>query len=131
MKNSILASVVAIICTAAICVTAFLCVNNYKKDSAAVATGEYITESEAADYLGITEKHLKIMRENLKYLEGSYIVFTHTNDKGEDVTECVYSKTELKEAVSKLMSDSATNKINFKYIEQALDDAAAKEAEAK
>ena len=76
MKNSIIASVVAIICTAAICITAFLCVNNYKKDSAAVATGEYLTETEAADYLGISQSYIsrlekKIMqrlkREMVKY----------------------------------------------------------------
>ena len=120
MKNSIIASVVAIICTAAICITAFLCVNNYKKDSAAVATGEYLTETEAADYLGISEKHLKIMRENLKYLEGSYIVYSYVDDNDKDVSVCMYSKDELDKAVEKLMSKSSSSSINFKYIEDAI-----------
>ena len=37
MTKTIISAVVSVICTAAICITAFLCVNNYKKETAAVS----------------------------------------------------------------------------------------------
>lgn len=124
MTKTIIHAIVSILCTAAICITAVVCVNNYKKDNAsAVASSDYITEAQAADYLGISESRLVILRQNLKYLEGSYIVYAYTNDKGEDVSVCMYSKTDLKKAVSEIMSDSSKNKINFKYLEEAIEKA--------
>ena len=52
MTKTIISAVVSVICTAAICITAFLCVNNYKKETAAVSN-DYMTEAQAAEYLGI------------------------------------------------------------------------------
>ena len=47
MTKTIISAVVSVICTAAICITAFLCVNNYKKETAAVSN-DYMTEAQAA-----------------------------------------------------------------------------------
>ena len=119
MTKTIISAVVSVICTAAICITAFLCVNNYKKETAAVSN-DYMTEAQAAEYLGISENHLTIMRKNLKYLEGSYIVYSYVDDNDKDVSVCMYSKDELDNAVEKLMSKSSSSSINFKYIEDAI-----------
>ncbi len=127
MKNSILPSIIAVICTIAICLTAFFCVSKVTKDySAKPGSSDYMTEAEAAEYLGIDEARLTILRQNLKYLEGSYIVYTYANDAGEETSVCIYSKDQLDKAVEKLMSDKKTNSVNFKYIEQALKEAASK-----
>lgn len=119
MTKTIISAVVSVICTAAICITAFLCVNNYKKETDAVSN-DYMTEAQAAEYLGISESHLTIMRKNLKYLEGSYIVYSYVDDNDKDVSVCMYSKDELDKAVEKLMSKSSSSSINFKYIEDAI-----------
>ena len=119
MTKTIISAVVSVICTAAICITAFLCVNNYKKETAAVSN-DYMTEAQAAEYLGISENHLTIMRKNLKYLEGSYIVYSYVDDNDKDVSVSMYSKDELDKAVEKLMSKSSSSSINFKYIEDAI-----------
>ena len=119
MTKTIISAVVSVICTAAICITAFLCVNNYKKETAAVSN-DYMTEAQAAEYLGISENHLTIMRKNLKYLEGSYIVYSYVDDNDKEVSVCMYSKDELDKAVEKLMSKSSSSSINFKYIEDAI-----------
>ena len=119
MTKTIISAVVSVICTAAICITAFLCVNNYKKETAAVSN-DYMTEAQAAEYLGISENHLTIMRKNLKYLEGSYIVYSYVDDNDKDVSVFMYSKDELDKAVEKLMSKSSSSSINFKYIEDAI-----------
>ena len=119
MTKTIISAVVSVICTAAICITAFLCVNNYKKETAAVSN-DYMTEAQAAEYLGISENHLTIMRKNLKYLEGSYIVYSYVDDNDKEVSVCMYSKDELDNAVEKLMSKSNSSSINFKYIEDAI-----------
>lgn len=127
MKNSILPSIIAVICTIAICLTAFLCVGKFtKEDTAKSNVSDYMTEAEAADYLGIDEARLTILRKNLKYLEGSYIIYSFANESGEEVSVCMYSKSQLNKAVEKLMSDSKTNSVNFKYIEEALKNAESK-----
>ncbi len=125
MKNTIISCVVAVVCTVAICLTAIFCVNSYKTSTASAKNG-FMTESEAAEYLGIDESRLVIIRKNLKYLEGSYMLYSFVNENGEEVSVCMYSKTQLDKVLSKMMDDGKTNSINFKYIEEAL-----KEAEAK
>lgn len=121
MTKTIISAVVSVICTAAICITAFLCVNNYKKETASVSN-DYMTEAQAAEYLGISENHLTIMRKNLKYLEGSYIVYSYVDDNNQEVSLCMYSKDGLDKAVEKLMSKSNSSSINFKYIEDAINE---------
>ena len=133
MNKTIITSIVSVICTAAICITAFLCVGKALKpqpdaDAAAIAKSEseapaYMTEAQAAAYLGIEESRLTILRKNLKYLEGSYIVYTYANDSGEEESVCIYSKAQLDKAIVKLMSDSKTSSFNFKYLEEALKEA--------
>ncbi len=125
MKKTIIPCIVAVLCTVAICCTAVFCFNSYKAANTSVKSG-YLTESEAAEYLGIDESRLVILRKNLKYLEGSYMLYSFVNDKGEEVSVCMYSKAQLDKVMDKMMDDSKTNSINFKYIEEAL-----KEAETK
>ncbi|MBQ7595536.1 MAG: hypothetical protein IJU45_02595 [Clostridia bacterium] len=127
MKNQVLPAIIAVICTIAICLTAFFCVGKVTKEySAKSGSSDYMTEAEAAEYLGIDEARLTILRKNLKYLEGTYMVYTFADDAGEEVSVCMYSKSQLNKVVEKLMGDTKTNSINFKYIEQALKEAAEK-----
>lgn len=118
--STIIASVVALICTAAICITAVWGIGEVFRQRKTASQASYLTEAQAADYLGIDEDRLVILRKNLKYLEGSYIVYSYTNDAGEEESVCMYSKDQLDKAMSKLMGDSKTNSVNFKYIEEAL-----------
>ena len=114
MKNKIISCIVAVICTAAICITYAVCTP--KADKADVRYGDYITEAEAAEYLGVTEEIMQIMRERLKYLEGSYIKYTYVNDKGEDEVILVYNKDKLDAKFAEIASKSST--LNFKYFQE-------------
>ena len=54
MKNTVIASIVAVLCTAAICVTyAVKSPANVKETSAVSADTTYMTEAEAAEYIGV------------------------------------------------------------------------------
>lgn len=122
--DSILTPVVSIVCTAAICITGAVCVNKVIKNDAqsnvsisAESEDAYLTEAEAAKYLGLDEARLVILRKNLKKLEGSYMSYTYTeNDK--EVQVIMYQKDKLDKAMQDLMKDS--NSINFKFLEEAL-----------
>lgn len=131
--KSIITPVVSIICTAAICITGAVCVDKViKKDEGACTSisaeseDAYLTEAEAAKYLGIDESRLVIMRKNLKKLEGSYMIYSYVED-GKDVSVVMYQKAKLDAAMAVNMKDS--NSINFKYLEEVLSKSeAAKEA---
>ncbi len=127
--EKVVAPAVSLVCTAAICITGAACVNkvvNKGKDDGVYISAQsedgYLTEAEAAKYLGIDEARLAIMRENLKYLEGSYIEYTFKGDDGEMVEVVMYQKAKLDSVMADLMKDKST--INFKYIEEALEKAA-------
>jgi len=114
MKNTLIASIVAILCTIAICITYGVCAP--KADEKTVAEyGDYVTEAEAADYLGVTEEIMQLMREKLKYLEGTYMEYMYVNDGGEEVTIIVYNKEDLSAKVSELQSKNGI--LNFKFIQ--------------
>lgn len=116
MKKTIITSIVSILCTVALCVTIFVCVGNNNTDN---NYGDYMTESQAAEYLGISESRLAIMRKNLKYLEGAYITYSYVED-GQDVIIYMYSKDALNDTMAKLMADDTKQSINFKYLEEIL-----------
>lgn len=118
MKNTIIASVVAILCTLAICITYGVCTPKETEKTAVAAAGEskYLTEKEAAEYLGVTEEIMQIMRERLKYLEGSYMKYMYVNDKGEDEVILVYNKDKLDAKFAEIASKSST--LNFKYFQE-------------
>lgn len=127
-KETIITPVVAIACTAAICITGAVCVNKAIKGSSTAAAPEtasassanddaYLTEAEAAAYLGLDEGRLVIMRKQLKYLEGTYMSYSYVKD-GNDVEVVMYQKEKLDDVMADLMKKS--NSINFKYLEEAL-----------
>lgn len=115
MKNTIIASVVAILCTAAVCVT--LAVKAPTQSKATVNDNTYMTETEAAEYIGVTEEVMQLMRKNLKSFEGAYISYYYTNTDGNEVNDVVYNKEALDEAVEKIMTEQGA--LNFKYIQEA------------
>ena len=116
MKNTIIASIVAILCTAAICTTYAVKSPAKKADSAVSSDTTYMTEAEAADYIGVTDEVMKMMRENLKSFEGAYVSYYYTNADGKEVNDIVYNKAALGKAVQKIMSEQGS--LNFKYIQK-------------
>lgn len=116
MKNTIIASIVAILCTAAICTTYAVKSPAKKADSAVSTDTTYMTEAEAADYIGVTDEVMKMMRENLKSFEGAYVSYYYTNADGKEVNDIVYNKAALDKAVQKIMSEQGS--LNFKYIQE-------------
>ncbi len=117
MKNTVIASIVAVLCTAAICVTYAVKSPVNKKETSAVASDTtYMTEEEAADYIGVTDDVMKMMRENLKSFEGAYVAYYYTDAQGKEVTDIVYNKAALDKAVAKIMSEQGA--LNFKYIQE-------------
>ncbi len=128
-NNSVLKTIikpaVSLVCTAAICITGAVCTNKVINKGtsddgvslSAANSDAYLTEAEAAAYLGLTESRLTILRKNLKKLEGSYMIYSYAED-GKDVEVVMYQKAKLDEIVAKLMGDR--NSVNFKDLEEAL-----------
>lgn len=117
MKNTVIASIVAVLCTAAICVTyAVKSPANVKETSAVATDTTYMTEAEAAEYIGVTDDVMKMMREKLKSFEGAYVSYYYTNAEGKEVNDIVYNKAALDKAVEKIMKDQGA--LNFKYIQE-------------
>lgn len=117
MKNTVIASIVAVLCTAAICVTyAVKSPANVKETSAVATDTTYLTEAEAAEYIGVTDDVMKMMREKLKSFEGAYVSYYYTNAEGKEVNDIVYNKAALDKAVEKIMKDQGA--LNFKYIQE-------------
>lgn len=117
MKKTIIKSIVSVLCSVAICVTIFVCTSNSKVEQ----YPDYMTESQAAEYLNISEDRLVIMRKNLKYLEGAYVSYSYETD-GNTETIYMYSKQALNDTMADLMAESSKKNINFKYIEQILNE---------
>ncbi len=117
MKKTIIKSVVAILCTVALCVTISL---STKTTDTTKEYGDYMTEAQAAEYLGISEKRLSIMRVNLDYLDGAFMSYTYV-ENGEDITVHMYSKQALNDTMAKLMADNGKRNLNFKFLEEILD----------
>lgn len=115
MKNTIIASIVAVLCTAAICTTYAVKSPAKSNTSAVAADTTYMTEAEAAEYIGVTDEVMKMMRENLKSFEGAYVSYYYTNADGKEVNDIVYNKAALDKAVEKIMTEQGA--LNFKYIQ--------------
>ncbi len=116
MVKTIIKCAVAILCTVAICVTIFVCTGK-----SGDTTPDFMTEAQAAEYLGVSAERLEIMRKNLKYLEGAYVAYSY-EDNGEVVTVYMYSKQALNDTMAELMDSEGKKNINFKYIEQIIKD---------
>lgn len=121
MKKTFITSVVAVLCTLAICIT--YAVKAPKADVSAAASSadssNYMTEAEAAKYIGVTDEVMQMMRENLKYFEGAYMSYAYTDGDGKEVNDVIYNKSALDDVVKKLMS-SDSHALNFKYIQESL-----------
>ncbi len=116
MVKTIIKCAVAVLCTVAICVTIFVCTGKSGETAP-----DYMTEVQAAEYLGVSAERLEIMRKNLKYLEGAYVSYSY-EENGEVVTVYMYSKQALNDTMAELMDNEGRKNINFKYIEQIIKD---------
>lgn len=116
MVKTIIKCAVAVLCTVAICVTIFVCTGKSEETAP-----DYMTEAQAAEYLGVSAERLEIMRKNLKYLEGAYVSYSY-EENGEVVTVYMYSKQALNDTMAELMDNEGRKNINFKYIEQIIKD---------
>ncbi len=113
MKNTIISSVVAILCVVALCLTYALCT---PKNETAKVTPAYMTEAEAADYIGVSDEVILMLREKLGLLKGAYIIYTYTDTNGKEVTDIVYKKDALDKAVDKIMAEHEG--LDFKYVQE-------------
>ena len=80
MVKTIIKCAVAVLCTVAICVTIFVCTGKSGETAP-----DYMTEAQAAEYLGVSAERFEIMRKNLKYLEGAYVSYSY-EENGERET---------------------------------------------
>lgn len=119
MKNTIIASIVAVLCTAAICIT-YAVKAPAEKKSAIAEDNTYMTESEAAEYIGVTDEVMLMMRKNLKSFEGAYISYYYTDADGKEVNDIVYNKVALDKAVEDIMKNQGA--LNFKYLQEVAKD---------
>lgn len=128
--NTIVSSVVAVLCVAALCITYALSgkapvETADDKDvtaspaavSAAATNDEYMTEAEAAAYIGVPTDIMQLMREKFSYFKGAYMNYMYTDSQGKEVKTVVYNKAALNEAVAKLSKDVGA--LNFKYVQES------------
>ena len=122
MKNTIITSIVAIICVAALCITYAATGKNTTVSQngavagSAVADSDYLTEEEAAAYIGVPTEIMQMMREKLGYFNGAYMLYIYNDADGKEVKSVIYNKEDLNEAVSKLSEES--NALSFKFLQE-------------
>lgn len=135
--ESLIKPVVSLVCTAAICITGAACVNKALKNDTAPAEpvpvaesapavsaendNAYLTEAEAAKYIGIDAGRMAIMRKNLKMFDGAYMFYSYVGEDGKQVEIVMYQKDKLDSVMEKNMKDKGS--VNFKYLEEALEKA--------
>ncbi len=112
MKNTIISSVVAIICVVALCLTYAFCT---PKNETTEVIPDYMTEAEAADYIGVSDEVMLMIREKLGLFKGAFMTYTYTDKSGKEVTDIVYNKDALDKAVEKMMNEQGG--LNFKYVQ--------------
>lgn len=113
MKNTIISCIVAILCVVALCVTYAVCTPSTKS---ATEVADYLTEAEAADYIGVTDEVMVMIREKLGLFKGAFMSYTYKDASGNEVTDIVYNKEALDEAVEKMMDEYGA--LNFKYVQE-------------
>lgn len=123
MKNTIISSAVAIICVAALCLTYALVGKNSSDSvtpdnaSASIAVNDdYLTEEEAASYIGVPTDIMQMMREKLGYFKGAYMSYMYLDAEGNEVKSVVYNKDALNDAVAKLSEE--TGALSFKFLQE-------------
>ena len=127
--NTIVSSVVAVVCVAALCLTYAMAGKNAgvaaeenvtaspEAVSAAASNDEYMTEAEAAAYIGVPADIMQMMREKLGYFKGAYMNYIYLDSDGKEVKSIVYNKTALDEAVAKLSKDVGA--LSFKFLQES------------
>lgn len=113
MKNTIISCIVAILCVVALCVTYATCTPDTKAET---VVADYLTEAEAADYIGVTDDVMVMMREKLGLFKGAYMLYMYKDASGKEVTDIVYKKDALNEAVDKMMEEHGA--YNFKFLQE-------------
>lgn len=121
MKNTIISSVVAILCVIALCVTYAVtaknnAVNTQGEAVEAAANSDYMTEAEAAAYIGVPENIMQMMREKLGYFKGAYMNYMYLDADGKEVKTIVYNKAALNTEVAKLSKE--TGALSFKFLQE-------------
>ncbi|MBQ5592773.1 MAG: hypothetical protein IIU80_07485 [Clostridia bacterium] len=114
MKNTIISCIVAILCVVALCVTYASCTPATEADT---AVADYLTEAEAADYIGVTDEVMVMMRSKLGLFKGAYMTYMYLDANGKEVTDIVYKKEALNEALDKIMEEHGA--YNFKFLQEA------------
>lgn len=116
MKNTIISCVVAILCVVALCITYAACTPKADDTSAvAAAYADYLSEEEAAEYIGVSAEIMQMMRVKLGYFKGAYMNYIYLED-GKQVESVVYNKEALNEAVEKLSKEVGA--LSFKFLQE-------------
>lgn len=113
MKNTLISCIVAIVCVVALCVTYAVCTPATQNNK---VFDDYLTEEEAADYIGVTDEVIVMMRSKLGVFKGAFMTYIYTDASGNEVTDIVYNKEALDKAVEKIMSEHGA--FNFKYLQE-------------
>ena len=129
MKNTIISSVVAIVCVVALCVTyavvgkggknadnTAVAQNNTADIVAAAANDDYMTEAEAAAYIGVSTEIMQMMRENLGFFKGAYMNYMYLDAEGKEVNSVVYNKEALNDEVAKISKEKGA--LSFKFLQE-------------
>lgn len=116
MKNTIISCVVAVLCVVALCVTYASCTP--KAEDVSTVSGayaDYLSEEEAAEYIGVSTELMQMMRTKLGYFKGAYMNYMYIED-GKQVESIVYNREALNEAVDKLNKEVGA--LNFKFLQE-------------
>ncbi len=126
MKNTIISSIVAILCVVALCVT--YAVTASKSSTAAAqpentsgtqvtdSSNDYMTEAEAAAYINVPVEVMVMLRKDLGRLDGAFMSYSYKNSEGEEVTDIIYKKDALDKAVQKNMDEYGA--FDFKFLQK-------------
>ena len=116
MKNTIISCIVAVVCVVALCVTYASCTPKAENTAAvAGAYADYLSEEEAAEYIGVSAEIMEMMRIKLGYFKGAYMQYIYLED-GKQVESIVYNREALNEAVEKLSKEVGA--LSFKFLQE-------------
>jgi aspartate ammonia-lyase len=115
MKNTIISCVVAVLCVIALCVTYASCTPGSADSAVSGAYADYLSEEEAAEYIGVSTEIMQMMRTKLGYFKGAYMNYMYLED-GKQVESIVYNRDALNEAVDKLNKEVGA--LNFKFLQE-------------
>lgn len=115
MKNTIISCIVAVLCVVALCVTYASCTPKTEDTAVAGAYADYLSEEEAAEYIGVPAEIMEMMRVKLGYFKGAYMNYIYLED-GKQIESIVYNREALNEAVEKLNKEVGA--LSFKFLQE-------------